>query len=262
MRKDKDFRKKKSSRIVSNVILVGAIGVFCFSGYKLYENLSEYGKGVSEYNSLRELVIEQDIPKGKEEIAEKDSSFCVDFNKLQEINSDTVAWIRFDEPLNISYPVVKGKDNERYLHQTFEGKRNSAGTLFVDCRNSGDFDDKNTFIYGHNMKNGSMFGQLKKYRKASFCQENPYFYIYTLDGKVCTYQIFAVNIVEDASEIYKRVYGDEEDFLQYIYKGRKSALYPIDIEISAESQIVSLSTCTNVNENERLLVQGVKIKEE
>lgn len=255
------MRKRTMSRIISNLILICAIGVFLFSGYKLYGIFSEYKKGSSEYDALREQVIVQEIPK-VEEGFQKEATFNVDFETLQGINKDVVGWIRFDEPVNISYPIVKGIDNEKYLHTTFEGKRNSAGTLFVDYHNSEDFEDKNTFIYGHNMKNGTMFGMLKKYKNESFCRENPYFYIYTPDKKICTYQIFSVSVVDDASEIYKRVFSGEEEFLQYIEMARKSALYQVDVAVGADSQIVSLSTCTNVNENERLLVQGVKVKEE
>lgn len=252
-------RKKRTMRqMLSNLVLVIAVGVFLFSGFKLYGIFSEYHKGESEYDSLKDIAIQTSVPEVSEEIPEE---FKVDFEKLKGINPDVVGWIRFDEPSQISYPVVKGPDNDKYLNTTFEGKRNAAGALFMDEHNQGDFSDENTFIYGHNMKNGSMFGQLRKYKTKSFCEENPYFYIYTLDGKVSTYQVFSVCIVKDISRSYVKQYSNAEDFEGYIDYIRGISRYSVDVEVTGESQIVSLSTCTNVSDDERLLVHGVKVNE-
>lgn len=248
-------QKKRKKKIISNIVLVLAIGVFIFSGYKLVGIFLEYHKGESEYESIRENVISE------EPATEQETTFTVNFTKLKEINSEVVAWIRFDEPSQISYPVVKGVDNNKYLHTTFEGKKNAAGTLFMDFENEPDFADRNTFIYGHNMKNGSMFGQLRQYKTKTFCEANPYFYIYTPDGKETTYQVFAVSIVKDTSESYQKWYAGDEAFLSYVKTARELSLYPTDVEVGVDSQIISLSTCTNVRDDERLLVQGVKIGE-
>lgn len=254
-------RKKMTKRsIISNVILVIAIAVFAFSGYKLFTILSEYNKGDSEYKEIANSVIAIETIEG-EETGETKEVFKVDFATLQSMNSDVAAWIRFEQPEKISYPVVKGKDNDKYLKTTVEGKTNSSGSIFMDANNAADFSDKNTFIYGHNMKNGSMFGQLRKYKTADFCKENPYFYIYTPDGKEVKYQIFAVCIVEDTSESYQKVYANDEAYLNYLKYIQSIARYDVDVELTAQSQIVSLSTCTNVTETQRLLVHGVKISE-
>ena len=178
-------KKKGGSNIVSNIILVIAIVVFAVSAYKLYGIFSEYNKGDKEYQKIQDLVINTEKKDDT-----KEETFSVDFEKLLEMNSDVVGWIRFDEPSEINYPVVQGRDNEEYLKRTFEANTNKLGTLFVDVNNPGDFSGRNTFIYGHNMKNGSMFAQLLKYKDDSFYKEHPYFYIYTPDGKVRTYEIF------------------------------------------------------------------------
>lgn len=257
----RERRKKKSVHtIIRNAIFVIAAAVFFYSSYQLYIIYSEYSKGEKEYESIMETVIIESSQVSQEE-GEQAQKFVVDFEALQAINSEAVAWLRFEEPSVISYPVVQGKDNAKYLHTTFEGKKNSAGALFVDANNAGDFSDRNTFIYGHNMKNGSMFGQLRKYKTATFCEEHPYFYIYSADGKEVQYQVFAVCIVEDTSESYKKAYIDDADYLQYINYIRDISRYDVDVELTAESQIVSLSTCTNVSETQRLLVHGVKISE-
>lgn len=252
--------KPKKCISIHTIILILAIGLFLYSGCKLFLIISEYWKGDKEYEAIaEEVIVERDDEKGEE--SDTGEKFQVDFDKLKSMNSEAVAWIRFDEPSQISYPVVQGPDNSKYLKTTFEGKTNSAGTLFVDANNAGDFSDKNTFIYGHNMKNGSMFGQLRKYKSASFCKENPYFYIYTPGEGETKYQIFAVCIVEDTSASYDKYYENEDEYLQYLNHICQIARCGVSVELTADSQIVSLSTCTNVTETQRLLVHGVKMTE-
>ena len=111
------------------------------------------------------------------------------------------------------------------------------------------------------MKNGSMFGQLRKYKTKDYYEQNPYFYIYTPDGKEVKYQIFAVCIVEDTSRSYTRFYNTDAEYLDYLNYVKSIARYDTGVELNAESKIVSLSTCTNVSETQRLLVHGVKIGE-
>ena len=204
-------KKKGGSNIVSNIILVIAIVVFAVSAYKLYGIFSEYNKGDKEYQKIQDLVINTEKKDDT-----KEEAFSVDFEKLLEMNSDVVGWIRFDEPSEINYPVVQGRDNEEYLKRTFEANTNKLGTLFVDVNNPGDFSGRNTFIYGHNMKNGSMFAQLLKYKDDSFYKEHPYFYIYTPDGKVRTYEIFSAGVVKDTSDSYIMDYADDAAFQTYI----------------------------------------------
>lgn len=253
-------KRKKKANLVSNIILVIAIVVFLISGYKLFTIYSEYHKGDKEYESILDDVITIENSENEDESEEK-TIFKVDFQKLQAINKEVVGWIRFENPEKISYPIVQGSDNDKYLKTTVEGKKNSAGSIFMDANNAGDFTDKNTFIYGHNMKNGSMFGQLRKYKNANFYKQNPYFYIYTPDGKEVKYQVFAVCIVEDTSESYKKFYADDNEYLKYLEYIKSISRYDTGVEVDAQSQIVSLSTCTNVTETQRLLVHGVKISE-
>ena len=250
-------KKKGGSNIVSNIILVIAIVVFAVSAYKLYGIFSEYNKGDKEYQKIQDLVINTEKKDDT-----KEETFSVDFEKLLEMNSDVVGWIRFDEPSEINYPVVQGRDNEEYLKRTFEANTNKLGTLFVDVNNPGDFSGRNTFIYGHNMKNGSMFAQLLKYKDDSFYKEHPYFYIYTPDGKVRTYEIFSAGVVKDTSDSYIMDYADDAAFQTYIVYIKQQSAYPTSTEVTTASKIVSLSTCTNVRDDERFLVHGVMIKEE
>ena len=261
-------RANRKRSLVSSIILVIAVCVFAFSAYKLISIYSEYHKGDKEYDSIVEEVIENQLPEDNQEQQEEveqvnkvHQTLKIDFNKLMKTNKDVVGWIQFDEPERISYPIVKGTDNDKYLKTTFEGKQNSAGTIFMDMVNARDFSDHNTFVYGHNMKNGSMFGQLRKFKNKDYYEQNPYFYIYTPDGKEVKYQIFAVCIVEDTSKSYTRFYNSDAEYIDYLQYIKSIALYDTGVVLAADSRIVSLSTCTNVSETQRLLVHGVKISE-
>ncbi len=255
-------RQGKQGNLVSNIVLVLAVAVFLFSGYKLYTIFSEYHKGDKEYETIMDEVIIKDSSEKKEENkTEEKEAFKVDFKKLQSINKEIVGWIRFDNPEKISYPIVQGKDNDKYLKKTVEGKKNSAGSIFMDAYSRADFSDKNTFIYGHNMKNGSMFGLLRKYKSFDFYKENPYFYIYTPDGREVKYQVYAVCIVEDTSESYNKFYENDDAYLKYLQYIKSISRYDTGVEVTAQTQLVSLSTCTNVTETQRLLVHGVKVEE-
>ena len=256
---------KRKTNVISNAILVFAVGIFLFSAYKLYTIYDEYNKGDKEYQSIIEDVVSIEEPKETTDTEEGDSEgnavFQVDFDKLQSVNKEVVGWIRFENPSKISYPIVQAEDNDKYLKTTVEGKKNGAGSIFMDANNTADFSDRNTFIYGHNMKNGSMFGQLRKYKSYDFYKENPYFYIYTPSGEEIKYQIYAVSIVEDTSESYNKYYTNDDDYLNYLNYIKSISRYDTGVEVTAQSQLVSLSTCTNVTETQRLLVQGVRVAE-
>mgnify|MGYP000065725390 FL=1 len=194
---------------------------------------------------------------------EEAPKFQVDFDKLVQENPDTVAWLRFDQPSIISYPVVKSADNNEYLTKTFSANDNKLGAIFMDMRNQNDFSDRNTFIYGHNMKvGGEMFSQLNEYASEDFYKEHPYFYIYTPDGKTRTYEVFSAGVVKDSAEVYNLNITTDEEFEAYLAECKSTSNYVTSPGVDRNSKIVSLSTCTNVNEDERFLLQGVLIKEE
>jgi len=255
-------RRKKKGNLLSNIILVIAVGTFLYSGYQLYTIMADYQEGEEEYEEIKEMVITEAYTEEEDVTAEEaEQEFRVDFEKLLALNDDVVGWIKFDEPAQISYPIAHGTSNNQYLRRTLEGKRNTAGTIFVDYMNEGDFSDENTFVYGHNMRNNTMFGQLKKYRDKEFYEQYPYFYIYTPDGRQTTYEIFAIRVVEDTSDAFQIGYGDEEGFQKYLDIARKQSLYQTDVEVSGNSRIVTLSTCVRGQSDKRLLIHAVAVSE-
>lgn len=252
---NKKKKPKKKNSIFSTIVLIVAICVFCFSAFQLYQIFSSYKKGNDEYDKIKNLAISvEKTEKGEEK-------FKVDFNKLWEINPDTIGWIRFEEPSRINYPIVHSHDNKEYLTKLFGTGKNTYGTLFVDKDNSGDFQDKNTIIYGHRMKSGSMFGQLEKYMDESFYKEHPYFYIYTPDGKESKYQVISAAVVKDTSRTYTKTFQNDEEFMDYIDYVRSISNYQTDAEVTKDSHIVSLSTCTIDSNEDRFVLQAVKISE-
>ena len=245
----KSKKKRTAFDAVSTVVLIAAVCVFVFSLYQLVIMLVPYYTGSKEYDEIRDLAVTSDADGG---------GFSVDFDVLMKENPDTIGWIRFDEPAVINYPVVKSADNEDYLTKTFTENDNKLGAIFVDYRNSSDFSDRNTFIYGHNMRVGEqMFSQLKNYRDEEYGKKYPYFYIYTPSGEVRTYTIFSAGVVDARSDNYKIAYASDEEYQEYLDLCLESSLYDFGVEVNTDSQIVSLSTCTSVTENERFLVHGV-----
>ena len=246
-------KKKKQKRaafdILSGTVLIVAVCVFVFSLYQLVMMLVPYYTGGKEYDEIQDLAVEADGDG---------TGFSVDFDALLEINPDTIAWIRFDEPSIINYPVVKSADNNEYLTKTFAENDNKLGAIFMDMRNNSDFSDRNTIIYGHHLNvSPDMFSRLHLYEDEEFCQEYPDFYIYTPDGKVRTYTVFSAGVVNASADNYDIEFESDEEFEQYIEICRESSNYQVDVEVDAQSQIVSLSTCTGDRRDERFLLQGV-----
>lgn len=250
-------RKNKKVDVVSTTILIVAVCVFVFSLYQLVMMMIPYYSGGKEYDKVKDLAITMDKDSGKGD------GFQVDFDVLKEQNPDTIAWIRFEEPSVISYPVVKSADNNEYLTKTFTANDNKLGAIFMDMRNNSDFTDRNTFIYGHNLKvGGEMFSQLSEYSSEEFCKEYPNFFIYTPDGKIRTYKVFSAAVVKDTADNYNMTFATEEEYTKYLQMCQETSNYSVDVTLDVSSKIVSLSTCTNVNDDERFLVQGVLVKEQ
>lgn len=244
-------RRKKKGRILSSLILIIAIIVFCFSGFQLFQIIKGYKDGEKEYNQLFEEVVTITTKEDEEK-------FTVDFDKLRMMNTDTVGWIRFDEPAIINYPIVHCGDNDKYLYKTFQGYENTVGSIFVNCYNNPDFEDRNTIVYGHRMNNGTMFNKLGEYEDKSFWQDYPYFYIYKENGTEMKYHIYSVGIVNEMSPIYDWNFEDDAEFQKFIDETKASSFYDTGVEVDVDDKVVILSTCTNVREEERLVVIGVR----
>lgn len=263
--KQPEQKKKKKSDVLLTIALIVAIAVFCYAAFNLYHIYTEYKKGTDEYNQIEEMAVtERDADNA--EVAGPSAQIKppieVDFDKLKSVNEDVVGWIYVDALPDISYPIVKGKDNQTYLHQTYEKNYNFAGTIFVDYENSGDFSDCNTLVYGHNMKNGSMFGHLKKFREDDkLYKQDKYFWILTPERNY-RYEIITAYTTGVNSDTYTLFKGPGEEFEKYLetIKGY-SEIQTDDTDLTIKDRIVTLSTCTG-NESTRFVVQGKRVDAE
>lgn len=175
----------------------------------------------------------------------------VDFDYLQDINQDVVAWI-YSEDTPINYPVVLSADNSDYLHRLLDGTYNAAGTLFMDFRNSGDFSEENSIIYGHHMNNGSMFASLEMYRTQSYYDEHPVLYLLTPDGDYKLELIAGKTVHADDQIMYSTNLTVEE-----AQERMENSDFQADVTLDPQDHFVTLSTCAYSFHGARYVVTGV-----
>ena len=189
----------------------------------------------------------------------------VQFDELLKTNGDVIAWI-YGANTHINYPVVQGSDNDYYLRHLLDGTWNDNGSIFMDCANSADFSDQNSLIYGHNMTSGAMFSNLVKYKQQAYYDQHPYLYMLTPQQSYKLH-LFAGVIVDASGYILdgngQVAYSDcsvyqfqlTQEFLQQMVN--HSTFRPTTGVPSADSHIVTLSTCTYEFKNVRYVVLGV-----
>ena len=236
--------------LLRRIVLLICVCVFCYSAYNLGSIFLEYKQMDDSNKKIEETYVT--------EAAEEEGAYKkIDFDALLKRNPDVKGWIDIPDT-RVSYPILQGETNDTYIHSDIDKKEFRAGSIFIASENENPFVDLNTVIYGHNMKiGGEMFSQLKEYEEESFYKEHPNFYIYTPDGKTRTYTVFSAAVVKDTADQYNLTYATDEAFESYLKMCKEDSAYDTGTEVNAQSQIVSLSTCTNVKEDERFLLQGV-----
>lgn len=190
----------------------------------------------------------------------------IDFEAYQEINKDVYAYIYIPNT-NIDYPILQHEsDNSYYLNNNMDGTKGYPGCIYTEKENSKDFTDPNTVIYGHNMKNGSMFHDIHMFEDREFFDGNKYVYIYTAE-KVLEYEIFAVYTATDDHLLYMCDFNDKDAFGEYLNQimnktvsnmYSKTALIRDQIKLSEDDTIISLQTCTQ-SEDRRTVMQAVLV---
>lgn len=252
----------KTLRILLIALCVVCLGVFCFSGYKLFSTLNEYKVAQRTYNELSEQFVSTEVPAATdapvtetEPVEDKETSpITVDFEKLIAQNEDVCGWL-YSEGTVINYPVAQGSDNNEYLHHLLDGTYNSSGTLFVDCECGPEFSGTNTVIYGHNMKDGSMFNSLLNYKEQSYYEEHPVIYLNTPKQNY-KIEVFSAYICNYDSDTYTRDFYSAEDYAAWVAKMQGQSDFSSDVEVTANDRVITLSTCTYEYDNARFVVQG------
>lgn len=235
-------------------LLVGAVGI-----YKYIEE-QQAGK---EYEEIQEKAKEKPVsppPQPEEEPEKPPVEISIDFETLQNQNPDIYAWIQIPGTA-VDYPIVQSPDDNRYyLNHTVSGEQKAEGAIFTEDYNTKTFRDPNTVIYGHDMKNGSMFQSIHKYMDRSFFDTNRDITIY-LPDKILHYKIFAAYLYDNRHLLLSFDFWDKEqyeEYLQEIFSMRNmNAFVDTEMEVTTEDNIITLSTCYAGISSQRYLVQAV-----
>lgn len=233
-------KKAKVRRYAEDVIMACLVIIMLFSGWKIYTIIKEYRDSQSAYDTIA----------GQS----RDGEFTgdIDFEALKKINPDVVGWIYYKDTI-IDYPIVKGTDNDKYLYTMFDGTYGGFGTLFVDAITENPFKQFNTIVYGHHMRNGSMFAPLKKLKEPDYCKKNPRLELITPEGKFHL-EIFAFLNEPSDSNIYTTNIKDIGGREVYLDTVNKLATYTTDVAVEPTDRIVILSTCAYEYKDARYMV--------
>ena len=268
MRKERRKKRRMAERYVHFIAVFSVAFLVAIAVLSIY--LFGYLKAMLEYKELNKQYVTlkgSNIQAAPDQEVKGVPDLKVNFKGLSSINADVASWI-YMPGVDISYPVVRGKDNDYYLQHTFEKNVSLSGAIFMDYQDSPDLVGFNTFIYGHNMRNGTMFGSLKKYlQDETLIQSAPYFYLYLKDGSVKKYRIFAYYQDDGNSDTYSRPSKEGEE--AYLAMIRKKSFVRVTLTPEEEKQAalfheyVTLSTCTGfIGSGRRFLVHGVCVDTE
>ncbi|MBO5459109.1 MAG: class B sortase [Lachnospira sp.] len=262
---DNNNNSRSGSSVLRRIILVIAIAVFCYSAFMLIKAFLEYKQGDDIYNNIQNQVLntESSTSVTIEEEENIEVPFVYDHNQLLSINSEGVGYL-YIPSIDLRLPIVQSTDNEFYLSHTFDKTYNKNGCLFEDYRITGGLSSTNVIIYGHNMRNGSMFGQLPKYESESFymAEGHDSFFIYT-GNKIMQYRIFSAYITDAVSDTYSFNFSTKGSLQEYAGNMKALSIYDTGVNIEDVSQVVTLSTCMSYipGSDQRFIVQGTYIGE-
>lgn len=282
-------KKKKAGAVLRVLLSVVLIGVMFFSGYQVVKTLLEYQKGVNTYKKAGdEFVVAPRTPRPAAptpQNVEADvyapqqtngagepipfmptpeptptpnpvevhalAPIGVDFEKLTKQNPDCVGWM-YCPDTQINYPVMQGKDNAEYLYHMLDKTYNTSGSLFMDYRNERDLSDLHTIIYGHAMKNLSMFGSLKLYAEQSYFDAHPYLYLLTPDAD------YRLDVIAGATVPIKgnsyTFFEDDASMKAYLREIVEKSTFRSGIDIEQVDRIITLSTCSRSSYDERVVL--------
>lgn len=242
-KKTKKVKKNSAMDWAFRVIIFCLVCVIGISGYKVGTALYKYHHSRSGFKQVaKEAKVDPNQFTG-----------VVDFEALQKVNPDVVGWI-YQKDTIINYPIMRGSDNDQYLHSDINKKYSVSGSIFMDYRNSGDFSDFNTIVYGHHMHDGSMFKSLRGYTKETdYYKDHKTFELITPDKKYHL-QIVSAFITPATSEAYTYSFNniaDKQAFLNYAVKNSKIST---GVTATTDDKIITLSTCAYDYDEARYVV--------
>ena len=261
MAKRTGYEKEERGLTISKVLLAFVIFVlaviFVYYGKDFLSKMLEYRDSKRGYQSIEEEVAkpaEEADPEALEAESIDNDAIYIDWEKFK--GTEVIGWLQLDD---IGYPILQTTDNDYYLHRLPDGTYNYGGSLFLQKENNKDFSDDNSFIYGHNMADGSMFGKLKKFTTEEYKDHT--FDINRPDGTRHTYTFFSVVSVEKKDKAYSYHFVSKPDFLDYQEYVQSISLFQNSAKPDYKNRLVSLSTCNGYQgTSHRLLVQGVETR--
>ena len=246
-------KEKKSGKIVNRLSGLICIVSFCMIAVNLYG----YKTAEAEYSSLS-LQTTALLSEAIQEVAEEENLFITNpkLNGLREQNPDVIGWIQIPDT-NIDYPIMQRNDNQYYMDHTFYGTENAAGAIFMEKQNQSDFSDLVTFIYGHRMRDGSMFGNLKYYESVDYWKEHPEILVSTYEEEL-VYDIFSVHRAALSDATYTLFFEAGDAYEKCLQDEKEKSWYDTGIVADGDDQILVLVTCTADQKDERIVILGRK----
>lgn len=230
---------KSIRKAAGNVILVCLIAIAALSLYNVIKIIMGYAEENSAYEETRKVA---ETEKG------------LDWDALKEMNGDVIGWIEL-EGTKINYPIVQGSDNSRYLNVLFDGQAGNCGTLFADYRHAEPFGETNTIVYGHNMKDGTMFGSLRKFKEEKYLKEHEAFKL-SIPEEDYELRVVAVLVIDPEDELYRTTFADEAEVNAWLSRIRSKAMLLTEERLEKDARYVMLSTCSTPDRTLRDVVIG------
>ena len=258
--------KKRGTRGAILILsILSVLAIFLVSAGLLCCSLYVYRKGEKEYGELRQYTAkapgqEPDSQSpGSLSDQEQEPMLAIDFEALKKLNPHIIAWIHIPGT-PVSYPVTQGEDNSYYLTRTFSRAYNGAGCIFMDYRSSLPSEGGNTVLYGHNMKNNSMFGSLKRYWDNEYYREHSSFYLYTAEGDIFLCHITDRRRIPAQTDFFSEMQDKEEEAGENgrAGEGGKAGIdgkADMDGKTDRDAR-VTLVTCVAGKNEERLIIEA------
>ena len=244
----------KKKRILNIAIYLILFLILICSGFKLYFWYKDKKNNDETTEQLKNNVKLEKIKNDNS----NNEKYIVDFKKLKSENNDVVAYIKVNNT-NIEYPIVKTSNNNFYLNHSFDKSKNSRGWIFVDYKNKFDNTDKNIVIYGHNMRDGSMFGSLKNILNEEWYNntKNMNITFLTENGNYI-YKVFSIYKIESEDYYIKTNFKNDEDYEKFLNTIKNRSIKNFDINLNINDKIITLSTCAN-NNKYRIVLHAKKL---
>ena len=248
------------------LVFITGIGVCAWRVFDMY---SEYRQGQKLYSGMQQYVTMPAAPAAEAEMqaentlagaeqmtAEDGIKFPkVEFESLRHVCPGIVGWVCI-QGTNISYPIVQGEDNRYYASTMIDGTHNDAGSIFMDFRNSPDFSDRHTVIYGHNMNDGTMFHDILEYKQQEYFEQHPVGLIMTPE-KNYYFEIVSAYVASLAEPSWQLEFVDEADERNWILESMARSEFICDIQPQPGERYITLSTCSYEFEEARFVLVGI-----